>query len=95
MQKKPLRYFLGSCTSSPLTASLCQLIHSANPENLILGSAKGLVANQEGVRHLIDTSNVRTFQKILLDSDVIVYDLNTCDLKEAEFAIKTLKMMTN
>lgn len=47
------------------------------------------------MRHLIDPSNVKTFQKILLDSDVIVYDLNTCDLKEAEFAIKTLKMMTN
>jgi adenylate kinase len=43
---------------------------------------------------LIDPSNINTFQKILLDSDVIVYDLTTCDLKECEFAIKTLKMMT-
>jgi len=30
--------------------------------------------------------------KVFLDSDVIIYDLNTCDLEEAEFAIKTLKM---
>lgn len=30
--------------------------------------------------------------KVILDSDVIIYDLNTCDLEEAEYAIKTLKM---
>lgn len=30
--------------------------------------------------------------KVLLDSDVVIFDLNTCDLEEAEFAIKTLKM---
>lgn len=28
----------------------------------------------------------------MLNSDVIVYDLNTCDLKEAEFVISTLKI---
>jgi adenylate kinase len=29
---------------------------------------------------------------VLLNSDVIIYDLNQCDLKEAEFVISTLKM---
>lgn len=27
--------------------------------------------------------------KVYLDSDVIIYDLNTCNLEEAEFAIKS------
>ena len=29
---------------------------------------------------------------VILDSDVIIYDLNTCPLNEVEFAISTLKM---
>ncbi len=28
---------------------------------------------------------------MFIDSDVIIYDLNTCDLAEAEFAIKSKK----
>ena len=32
------------------------------------------------------------FTKILLDSDCIIYDLNTCDVKECEYAMKVLKM---
>ena len=28
----------------------------------------------------------------MLDSDCIIYDLTNCDVKECEFAIKTLKM---
>ena len=38
------------------------------------------------------TEKVKFFEDILLNSDVIIYDLNTCDLKEAEFAISTLKI---
>jgi adenylate kinase len=44
------------------------------------------------VRKVIDTSKISFTQDIILDSDVIIYDLTTCDLKEAEFAISTLKV---
>ena len=36
--KKALRFFIGSCTSSPFTPSLCQLIKDSNPDHLILAS---------------------------------------------------------
>jgi adenylate kinase len=35
---------------------------------------------------------VSFFEEVLLNSDVIIYDLNQCDLKEAEFVISTLKL---
>ena len=31
-------------------------------------------------------------KEVILDSDVIIYDLNTCPLDEVEFVISTLKM---
>ena len=31
-------------------------------------------------------------KEVILDSDVIIYDLNTCPIDEVEFAITTLKM---
>lgn len=31
-------------------------------------------------------------KEVILDSDVIIYDLNTCPSNEVEFAISTLKM---
>lgn len=31
-------------------------------------------------------------KEVILDSDVIIYDLNVCPLSEVEFAISTLKM---
>ena len=46
----------------------------------------------EGVRKVIDTGKIKFFEEIILNSDVIIYDLNTCDLKEAEFVISTLKL---
>ena len=30
--------------------------------------------------------------QLILDSDVVIYDLEHCDLEEVELAIKTLKM---
>jgi adenylate kinase len=88
---KSLRYLIGSCSESPLTEPLCKLIMSNNPENLILGTSSNLNA-KTSVRHIVDTTNLEVFTKIILDSDVIIYDLNTCDLNECEFAIKTLKI---
>ena len=38
------------------------------------------------------TSKVEFFKKVILDSDVIVYDLAHCDPMEVETAIITLKM---
>jgi adenylate kinase len=42
--------------------------------------------------NFIKKNKVKFTQDIILDSDVIIYDLNTCDLQEAEFAISTLKV---
>ena len=41
---------------------------------------------------LTQTQKVSFFEEVLLNSDVIIYDLNDCDLKEAEFVISTLKI---
>ncbi len=38
---------------------------------------------------LKQTTKINLLAKLYLDSDVIIYDLNTCDLEEAEFAIKS------
>jgi adenylate kinase len=40
----------------------------------------------------MQTQKVSFFEEVILNSDVIIYDLNQCDLKEAEFVISTLKM---
>lgn len=40
----------------------------------------------------MQTQKVKFFEDVILNSDVIIYDLNQADLKEAEFVISTLKM---
>lgn len=35
------------------------------------------------------TTKLMFLSRVLLDSDVVIYDLNTCDLQEAEFAVKS------
>jgi adenylate kinase len=40
----------------------------------------------------MQTEKIKFFEDVILNSDVIIYDLNQCDLKEAEFVISTLKM---
>lgn len=69
-------------------------VHPQNP-NRILGTtceAEPDASVPDGVRKVIDTGKVKFFEEIILNSDVIIYDLNTCSLKEAEFVISTLKM---
>lgn len=41
---------------------------------------------------MIDTLKVSFFQEVVLDSDVIIYDLVHASATEAELVIKTLKM---
>lgn len=68
-------------------------INDTNP-HFIVGSLKKDENSEvpNGVFRVIDTSKVNFLSQVLLDSDVIIYDLNSCDLAEAEFAIKILKM---
>ncbi len=43
-----------------------------------------------GIRKIIDSSKLSFLKQILLESDVVVYDLNNCDYEECEFAIKSI-----
>jgi len=61
--------------------------HPENP-NRIVGTLSNKGGDQsfskvpDGVRKVIETEKVQFFQDILLNSDVIIYDLNTCDFQE-------------
>lgn len=89
---RQLRYFLGSCTASPVTIPLINLIQASSAEHLILGTAHPEISTPlPDSCHLIDPTNIKIFQQLLFDSDVIIYDLASCDLKELEFAVQQLK----
>lgn len=49
------------------------------------------------MRKVVDATKLSFLSKVLLDSDIIVYDLFNCNLDEAEFAIKStnMKMMSS
>ena len=42
--------------------------------------------------YIQQTTKVEFFKKVILDSDVIIYDLPNCDPVEVETAIQTLKL---
>ncbi|KRX09632.1 P-loop containing nucleoside triphosphate hydrolase [Pseudocohnilembus persalinus] len=95
--QEQLRFYLSSVNSFVGHAFVEALrndhINDVNP-HFIVGSKCENDSTEvpRGVFRCIDTSKISFLAKVLLDCDVIVYDLNTCDLEEAEFAIKTLKM---
>lgn len=99
-KKEPLkqqRFFISSLNTSVGHALVESLrndhINDENP-HFIVGSLSPHEDSQppRGVFRVIDTTKLTFLSRVILDSDVIIYDLNTCDLEEAEFAIKTLKM---
>jgi hypothetical protein len=54
--KKALRFFIGSCDTSPFTLPLCKLIKENNPDHLILASSiEKLEETPQGIRKIIDT----------------------------------------
>lgn len=92
-----MRYFVSSLNTF-VGQSIVENLRNdhENDENahFIVGSTSENENNPipQGVFRVIDTKKITFLAKVLLDSDVIIYDLNSCDLEEAEFAIKTLKM---
>lgn len=44
-----------------------------------------------GVTGLVAKEKTRAFRKVILDSDVVIYDLNTADFDEVDHVIKTFK----
>ncbi|EGR27078.1 hypothetical protein IMG5_201950 [Ichthyophthirius multifiliis] len=95
---KQKRFYIGSLNTT-LGQELVEKLrnYNINDENphIIVGSlSKAQTDNPvpKGVFRVIDTKKVDFLSKVLLDSDIIIYDLNTCDLEEAEFAIKIFKM---
>ncbi|EAS02125.2 Dpy-30 motif protein (macronuclear) [Tetrahymena thermophila SB210] len=99
-KKEPLvqkRFFISSLNTLVGQALVESLrndhINDENP-HFIVGSLSPHDQSDvpRGVFRVIDTSKLTFLSKVILDSDVIIYDLNSCDLEEAEFAIKTLKM---
>ncbi|KAM3146700.1 hypothetical protein pb186bvf_001230 [Paramecium bursaria] len=96
IEYKSKRFFLSSLNTY-LGHQLVQILrndkdHPHDP-NIIVGSiVESALPVPKGVRKVVDTFKMGFLQQVILDSDVIVYDINTCDLAEAEYAIKTLKM---
>jgi len=92
-----LKYFIG-CVDTHLGQAIVEQVRNdqTNTENphIILGTkapqGSGNVSN--AVRKVINNADVNVLTKTILDSDVIIYDLNTAKLDEVEYAIKTLKM---
>jgi adenylate kinase len=92
-----LRFYISSLNSfvgHSLVESLRNdHINDDNPHFIVGSKCKGEVNEiPRGVFRTIDTTKINFLAKVILDSDIIIFDLNTCDLEEAEFAIKTLKM---
>jgi hypothetical protein len=51
-----LRFYIGSCDTSPFTLPLCKLIKENNPDHLILASSiEKLEETPQGIRKIIDT----------------------------------------
>lgn len=48
----------------------------------------------EGVSKLVSMERTKEFRDIILDSDVIIYDLLTNKFEEVDYVIKTLKTST-
>ena len=44
------------------------------------------------VRKVVDPKDLNVMKDVLLDCDVIIYDLQTAKFSDVEFAIKTLKI---
>jgi adenylate kinase len=93
------RFFLSSLNTY-LGTTLVETLRNdhVQPDNphLIIGSLapeQSKYGVPAGVRKVVDTSKLSFLSKVLLDSDVIVYDLFTCDLNEAEFAIKSNRLL--
>ncbi|CAD8079439.1 unnamed protein product [Paramecium primaurelia] len=94
---KSKRYFLSSLNTYFGYQLIQQLRNDTeHPEdpNLIVGTTilQSKYPLHPAVRKVIDPSKMSFLQKVILDSDVIVYDINTCDHSECEYAIKTLKL---
>lgn len=93
---KPIKFFVSSLNTFFGHELVKQLrndsAHPENPHRIVGTLSPSALPTPSGIRKVIDTSKVTFTQDIILDSDVIIYDLNTCDLKEAEFAISTLKV---
>ena len=44
-----------------------------------------------GVSRIVNKEKTRAFRNTILDSDVVIYDLNTADYEEVDHVIKTFK----
>ncbi|EGR29401.1 hypothetical protein IMG5_156430, partial [Ichthyophthirius multifiliis] len=64
-----------------------------NP-HMFTGALSEKESNQvpRGVWKTINNKVIQNLIKVLLDVDIIIYDLNNCDLDEAQLVIQTLKM---
>jgi hypothetical protein len=85
---QPIKYFVSSLNTFFANHLVARLrndqSHPDNP-NRIVGTVVKNSSYQVpgGVRKVIDTEKVTFFEEVILNSDVIIYDLTTADLKEA------------
>jgi hypothetical protein len=77
-----------------------QIFEELKPEDpeeaesgLVIGTMDegSAVERPEGVRKILNRAKPKLFKKYLLESNVLVYDLNTADLDEVEAAVRMLK----
>jgi len=94
-----LKYFV-SCVNTITGQAIIEEVRNdhlndINP-HIIVGTKSSKVVGPipKSVGKIVNNSDPNQLAKTLLESDVIIYDLNSAPLDEVEFAIKVLKMST-
>ena len=91
-----LRFFVSNCNGVIGQSMVDEFRNDHLDDPLKLNMFVGTVnANENALppmlmKRIIQKGKVHSLRRFLLDSDVIIYDLQTADLEEVEFAIKTL-----
>jgi len=98
--KIPQLKFFVSCVNTITGQAIVEEVRNdhlndINP-HIIVGTKSSKVVGPipNSVKKIVNNSDPNQLAKTLLDSDVIIYDLNSAPLDEVEFAIKVLKMST-
>eukprot|EP01017_Pseudomicrothorax_dubius_P008468 TRINITY_DN12791_c0_g1_i1.p1 TRINITY_DN12791_c0_g1~~TRINITY_DN12791_c0_g1_i1.p1 ORF type:complete len:709 (-),score=197.98 TRINITY_DN12791_c0_g1_i1:91-2217(-) len=98
MDYKQLRIYIDSANSYTgcclVEALRNDHVNDINP-HLIIGSVASAYTTADtprGLKRVIDNNKPNVLTRVLLDSDVIIYDLTSSRLDEVDYAIRTLKI---
>ena len=89
------RYFISHIDSRVCT-EIVDILSKEKTEkkHLVIGreSNKSVKNRHSFIERVIGDDQIELMGQLIVDSDVIIYDLMDCDLAEAEWVVKTLQM---